>query len=208
MGATDDLDRYRSLETGAEVELKIKASRFRGRAYRVQTGEEAERQLAQVRKKDYDATHHCWGYRIGSPEETVERADDDGEPTGTAGPPILSVLQGALIHDALVIVTRWFGGTKLGKGGLIRAYSDATRTALDAAPERTVWREVTCAVACEYVDVGALEAVIAREGERIRGCERDFSGRPQFTVTVLRSQADRLRELIREATAGRAEFLR
>ena len=121
---------------------------------------------------------------------------------------MLAVLQGAELHDALVIVTRWFGGTKLGRGGLVRAYSDAARAALDAAPPRIVWRETTFVAGCGYDDVGAVEAVLAREGELIRRCERDFSGRPRFAITVLQSQTERLCTRLREATSGRVEFFR
>ena len=126
-----DPDRYLSLETGDEIESKVKGSRFLGQAFRADSEDEAGRRLAEVRRKYHDASHHVWALRTGPPEDCRERSDDDGEPSRTAGAPILAVLQGSGLHDALVIVTRWFGGTKLGPGGLIRAYSAAARAALE-----------------------------------------------------------------------------
>ena len=129
---------------------------------------------------------------------------DDGEPHGTAGRPMLKVISHAPLGDVVVVVTRWFGGTKLGKGGLIRAYSEAAKEALAAAPERIVWCEASLTIECSYEDLGTVEAVLAREGGRIRSCERDFSGAPRFEITVLASDAERLRSLLVDATAGRA----
>ncbi len=204
----DDSDRFTTVDTGPEIEIKVRGSRFLGQAFRADSEDEAAARRDEVRRRHHDATHHVWARRVGPPEACVERADDDGEPSGTGGAPMLAVLQGAALYDALVVVTRWFGGTKLGRGGLARAYSDAARAALEAAPKRTVWRETTMIADCEYDVVGAVEAVLAREGEHIRRCDRDFSGRPRFAITVLRSQTVRLLDILREATAGRVEFRR
>jgi uncharacterized YigZ family protein len=202
-----DPDRYLSLETGREVEVRIQGSRFLGRAFRADSETDADARLAEVRRRYHDATHHCWARRIGPPERCDERSDDAGEPSGTAGAPILASLRGAALHDLLVVVTRWFGGTKLGKGGLARAYAEAARAAIDAAPRRTLWRESTVIAACAYGDVGAVEAVLARHaGGVVRRCERDFAGRPRFAITVLRSRTDELRSLLLEATGGRIDL--
>jgi uncharacterized YigZ family protein len=197
-------DSYRSLDDGEEVEIREKGSRFVGQAFRADDEATAEARLAGVRKRYHAATHHCSARRVGPPGATLESADDDGEPSGTAGPPILSVLLGEDVHDAIVVVTRWFGGTKLGKGGLIRAYSEAAREALAAAPRRTVWREAIVTIGCAWPDVGAIEAVLGREAARLRKCERDFADEPRFLATVLASDAERLRAAVVEATGGRA----
>ena len=199
-------DSYRAIADGEEVEFKEKGSRFAGVALRVEHENSARGALTAIRKRHHSATHHCSAWRVGPPEAVTERADDDGEPSGTAGPPILSVLRGAGVHDAIVVVTRWYGGTKLGKGGLIRAYSDAARIAIDAATKRTVWREAAVSIETAYADVGIVEAILAREGPRIRRCERDFSGEPRFVATVLVSEAERLRSILVEATAGRGRI--
>ena len=109
-----------------------KRSRFPAAAYPVRSEEEAAALIAAEKKKTYDARHHCWAYVLGPNRETV-RFSDDGEPSGTAGKPILEVLLGRGVRDALIIVTRYFGGTLLGTGGLVRAYTAASQDALDHA---------------------------------------------------------------------------
>ncbi|MFN8177451.1 MAG: YigZ family protein [bacterium] len=118
----------------------------------------------------------------------------------------MAALEAAGVRDALIVVTRWFGGTKLGTGGLAHAYGDAARAALDAAPRRDVWLETLVLVDCAWSDVGAVEAVLAREGERVRRCDRTFDPSPRFAAALVRSRADAFREAIREATSGRARL--
>jgi uncharacterized YigZ family protein len=202
-----DPDRYLSLETGQGAEIRIQGSRFLARAFRADSPPDAGARLAEVRRRYHDATHHCWALRLGPPERCEERSDDAGEPSGTAGAPILAVLKGAALHDVLVVVTRWFGGTKLGKGGLARAYGEAARAAIDAAPRRTLWRESTVIAACAWADVGAVETVLARHADAVRRCERDFAGAPRFAITVLRSRTEDLCSSLLEATGGRIALL-
>lgn len=120
------------IESYARGEYEEKKSRFIGEIFPVRTQAEAEETLAGVRKKYYDARHHCYAYVLGKNYETVKQSDD-GEPSRTAGTPILSVLQGEGIHDALLVVTRYFGGTLLGTGGLVRSYTNAAKDALNHA---------------------------------------------------------------------------
>ena len=107
----------------ATGEYEEKKSRFIGEVFPIQSVDEAEALIQQVRKKYYDARHHCYAYVLGDQYETVKQSDD-GEPSQTAGMPILAVLKGQEIHDALVVVTRYFGGTLLGTGGLVRSYTN------------------------------------------------------------------------------------
>ncbi len=120
-------DKYRVPANQASAKITVKGSKFIGHIYPVASKEEAEETYAAVRKKFYDATHNCFAYRI---DEDTFRSSDDGEPSGTAGRPILQVLEGADLFEILCVVTRYFGGTKLGTGGLIRAYSEAAKEAL------------------------------------------------------------------------------
>lgn len=200
-------DRYLGLETGPDVEIRVTASRFLAQAFRAGDDDAADAALAAVRRRHHDATHHAWARRLGPPGTSRERADDDGEPSGTAGAPILAAIAAADVHDALVVVTRWFGGTKLGTGGLARAYGDAARAALDAAPRREMWREARLVAECAWGDVGAVEAVLAREGDGVRRCVRDFAAGPRFDLIVVQSRAAGVRDALREATAGRARML-
>ncbi len=120
-------DKYRVPAYTASAKLTVKGSKFISQIFPVETKEEAERTYATVQKKYYDATHNCFAYRI---DENIFRYSDDGEPSGTAGRPILQVLDGHNLFEVLCVVTRYYGGTKLGTGGLIRAYSDVTAEAL------------------------------------------------------------------------------
>ena len=127
-----------------EVCYEIKKSRFIARAVFADTREQAMSELAHA-KKDYpDARHHCWAYQFGNPKSAVSAAmSDDGEPSGTAGKPILNVLQHKNVGDVMIIVTRYFGGIKLGAGGLVRAYSTSSQMAMDELEtEQQVAREI------------------------------------------------------------------
>lgn len=200
---TDLPDSYPSLNTGPELEIKIKGSRFVGQAFGVASAEDARACLEQVRKRYHDARHHCWAWTIGPPGATRSRSDDNGEPSGTAGPPILEALHRDGVHQACVIVTRWFGGTKLGRGGLIRAYDESARLALDAAPHVEVWCDVVVTVRCDYADLGLVEAVLARFADVVVDAKRAFESAPVFVVTVRRSSADVVSSALVEGTSGR-----
>lgn len=119
----------------AEAEIEIKKSRFIARAARAESREQAMAVIEQARADYPDARHHCWAYLIGDPDATVNAAsNDDGEPGGTAGKPIFNVIQHKGIGDIVVVVIRYFGGIKLGAGGLVRAYSGATEAVLSQLP--------------------------------------------------------------------------
>jgi putative IMPACT (imprinted ancient) family translation regulator len=130
----------------------------------------------------------------------------DGEPSGTAGVPILKPLAGRGLHNGLVVVTRYFGGVKLGTGGLARAYSDAAIAALDLAPMETVRLEEVVDLTCTWDDMGTVEAVLARVGGQVSGVAREFDDEPQLKVTVTRSAAAALKRDLVEATAGRVQI--
>ncbi len=117
------------LYQGGQGEYTEKKSRFIASIFPVQSEEEALENIARIRKEHYDARHNCFAYVIGDNNET-ERCSDDGEPSGTAGRPILDVLTGNGIHNAAAVVTRYFGGTLLGTGGLVRSYTAAVKDAL------------------------------------------------------------------------------
>ncbi len=125
-------DTYRTIETPTEGLYKEKGSKFIALAYPVYTEEEVKEVLAELRKKYYDARHHCYAYILGA-DKTRFRANDDGEPNHSAGDPILGQIRSADLSNVLVVVIRYFGGTKLGVGGLINAYKTATAEALALA---------------------------------------------------------------------------
>lgn len=118
----------------AEAETEVKKSRFIALLYPAKDRSEAMTRLDQVRQAYPDARHHCWAYILGNPQRGgLAAQSDDGEPSGTAGKPILNVMQHKQLRDAMLIVVRYFGGTKLGAGGLVRAYGAATQAVIDQA---------------------------------------------------------------------------
>ncbi len=151
---------YRTIDrppgSGAEAEIVVLRSRFLAEVRRVEDEPAARDFLAEVRARHHDARHHCTAFVIGS-DGSLRRSNDDGEPSGTAGRPMLEVVSGRGISDVAVVVTRWFGGTLLGTGGLARAYADATAAALDAAGtrERVLWQRAR--VTAPVTEVGVLE---------------------------------------------------
>lgn len=131
----------------SETEFVEKRSRFIGHVKRVETEEEARAFVESMKKKYYDARHNCWCYRL---HEGPERYSDDGEPQGTAGQPMLNVFQREAVENVVCVVTRYFGGILLGAGGLVRAYTQSAKDALDAAGISVVRRWVEVEVVCPY----------------------------------------------------------
>ncbi|MBN1153961.1 YigZ family protein [candidate division KSB1 bacterium] len=129
--SADDI--FYTVDNVYEAEIKVKASRFIGTIAPAVSVEEAESFVHHIAKTYYDATHHCYAFRIRTVTQPYERFSDAGEPAGTAGPPIMDVLRGRELINVAVVVTRYFGGTKLGKGGLVRAYRDCTIEAIGSA---------------------------------------------------------------------------
>ena len=139
---SDPVDHYRTLAEGAELRQKIERSEFLGIAFPVTREEDFFAELERVQKRHFDATHHCWAFRLFS--DTRSRSSDAGEPSGTAGKPILAAIEGAALHDVGVVVVRWYGGVKLGTGGLSRAYRDTAAATLRGAKllDRYVYRRI------------------------------------------------------------------
>ncbi len=120
-----------SVPRGSDIE--VKKSHFLCELRNVRSEDEAVSFIEEIRKKHYDARHNCFAMRIGSPGKVYERSSDDGEPQGTAGKPMLEILKGEALYDVCAVVTRYFGGTLLGTGGLVRAYADALKEAIKAS---------------------------------------------------------------------------
>ncbi len=150
------LETYRTIARPGTAELEIKKSRFICHLERVSTDEYARAFIGQVKKQHWDANHNCSAYVLGDRGE-VQRSSDDGEPSGTAGVPMLHVLLKREITDTVAVVTRYFGGTKLGAGGLIRAYGQAVSNAVNAVGIVERQERVQVAVVAEFEDAGRLE---------------------------------------------------
>jgi uncharacterized YigZ family protein len=142
----------------AQAEVREKGSVFLAVITPAADEATAKAALAALESEYPDATHHCWAWRVGAPPR--ERSSDAGEPAGTAGMPILQVLRGAGLSDVVAVVVRWYGGTKLGKGGLARAYAAATREALRELPVVSRVPTVRIAVSVPYERVGAVKRLL------------------------------------------------
>lgn len=150
------LPRYYTVKGYGEHEIVIQKSRFIAYVTTAETEAEAQDFIGQIKKKHWDATHNCSAYMIGENDQ-IQKANDDGEPSGTAGVPILEVLKKKHLKDTVVVITRYFGGIKLGAGGLIRAYGKATSEGIDATGivERKLMRVMHTKV--DYTWLGKLE---------------------------------------------------
>lgn len=144
-------DVYRTIERGAEFRQKIERSEFLGLAFPVSSETDFTAALDAIRKQHFDATHHCWAFRVLAGERA--RSSDAGEPSGSAGKPILSAIDSAALFDAAIVVVRWFGGVKLGTGGLSRAYRSTAAGAIDACVviDRYVYERVDVIVRFDRV---------------------------------------------------------
>ena len=209
---------YRTIRETARGEVVEKKSRFIGELFPVTEESEAETILAGIRKKYYDARHHCPAYIIGVQEEKgtgddlrlvrteVKRFSDDGEPSQTAGRPMMDVLEGAGLSDCLLVVTRYFGGTLLGTGGLVRAYSEAARLAVEDALSRDIIVTYTLcdlvAVKTDYTDLGKINRLLEKFGGK--QLQTDYGADVVLHIAVPASVTPVLQKELREATAARA----
>jgi uncharacterized YigZ family protein len=198
-------DTYLEPARPAEAELGDRGSRFIARVSVVATADEAEARIAEVRKTEYDATHHCSAYRIG-PAGDVFRSNDDGEPSGSAGAPILRQIEGRELTNTVVVVTRYYGGTKLGVGGLIRAYGGAASAALDAAGVREVVSRTPCRVSFDYDDTSRAVHCVERFDAVVR--ERNYSEVTELVLGVRNGQLDAFEAAFTDALGGRGRFER
>jgi uncharacterized YigZ family protein len=183
------------------MEIEINKSRFIGYVARAQTEEEAHAFIAKIKKQHWDATHNCSAYIAGSNDQ-YQKADDDGEPSGTAGRPILEVIKKTGLKDTVVVVTRYFGGIKLGAGGLIRAYGKAAGAGLKAAGLVDRIGHTCISIEIDYTLQGMLENQLRNQGYVIR--DKKFAQFVVLEVLARCGEEDNLRAKVTEWTAGRA----
>ena len=175
----------------------VKGSRFVATLGPIDSEDEAQARLAAVQAEWPGASHHCWAWRL---PDGRSRSSDAGEPGGSAGRPILARIEGKEIEGAMVIVSRWFGGTKLGVGGLVRAYGGCAGKAIDAAEIIEIERTVSVSIEFDYPDTGAVQAVLAALG--LDPAEARYGQRVRIRVDA--AQPETLLARLAEATAGRA----
>jgi uncharacterized YigZ family protein len=190
---------YLTVAGDATAEVEDRGSRFLCTLRRV-TDEDAARDLvATLRREHWDARHHCSAFVLG-PDGALQRSSDDGEPAGTAGAPMLEVLKGAGVSDVAAVVSRWFGGTLLGAGGLVRAYGDAVRAALTESGtlRRSLLTEL--ALDLDHADAGRVEGELRSRGVRV--LDVAYDARVRLLLAATPGEVDRLGEVVAAATAG------
>lgn len=190
---------YRTVKQPGEAELVIKRSRFIGQCFPVADEQEALRLLEQVRRQHWDATHNCYAYSVGV-SGACARYSDDGEPSGTAGLPMMEALRRSGVTDALVVVTRYFGGILLGAGGLVRAYSAAAAAAVRSAGEVEMRECVRLSLETPYPLWGRVEPLLR---ERAQLDEVRYEAAVHAAAWVRQEQSDALVRALIDRTDGR-----
>lgn len=197
-------DSFLTLEQDATTEIKIQRSRFIALAAPVGDETAARRVIAAQAQRYHDARHVCHGWRLGAPPQITENRNDDGEPSGTAGEPILAEIRKRDLTRVVVVVVRYFGGIKLGTGGLARAYGQAAATALVAAPLRTVLQGRSFGLEFPYALQKTLQHLLAAHAGRI--VRQDYGATVQWTVWLPHSRWEAFQQKLTEATAGAVQL--
>lgn len=182
---------FKTLETKEiQAEIVEKKSKFIANIFYVESIEEAEERIKETKKKYFDARHNCFAYRVATKEGIVERFSDDGEPSGTAGGPMLTTLNGQNLANIVVIVTRYFGGILLGVGGLIRAYTLALQEALNKVPLKNMELGVSAKIEISYADLEKLKYYCKQKNIRI--IEIQYLENVEVITEMLKEKYDEL----------------
>lgn len=197
------LENYRTIYTDGEGEITEKKSRFIATVRLVEKEEDALAFIEEMKKKYWDARHNCYAYSIGEHREFT-RCSDDGEPSGTAGRPMLDVILGEDIYNVAVVVTRYFGGVLLGTGGLVRAYSGVVQEGLRASTVIEKHHGISMAVSADYTMVGKLQYIAAENGLPI--LDTEYTDRVMMHLLIPADQVGRVDKIITEATSGRVKM--
>ena len=195
------LDTYLTLKEDGQAEIEIKKSRFICTCKRVTSEEEAKEFIQTLKKEHWQANHNCSAFILGDRME-IQRSSDDGEPSGTAGVPMLEVLKKNELINVAVVVTRYFGGTKLGAGGLIRAYSSAVSHALTEIGIVRGQLQQEVFVSIEYPLLGKLQHYLEQQAFTIA----DTSFMEKITLTVMVEDAEAFEQAITDLLSGQAQF--
>ena len=193
-------DFYLTIQQRERASIKVRGSEFIATAIPVASKEQALKELEGLRSEFWDATHNCFAYRIGKGGLEF-RTSDDGEPSGSAGKPILFVLHKYDVSDILMVITRYYGGTKLGVGGLARAYSDSSSAVLELCVKIPVYSTKDIKVLCMYEDVDIVRRII--DSYAINS-DSEYRDAVEFIARIPESQCEIFMNEIISATSGRA----
>ena len=174
-------EKYITIKQDEKADITVKKSKFIAEIFYVQNVEEAEELINKVKKREYKAKHHCIAYRILE-DGITEKMSDDGEPSGTAGAPMLSILQGRKLVNILAIVTRYFGGILLGTGGLVKAYSESLTLAIDKAETKTIQKATEISFETEYSELEKIKYYVEQINGKITSA--DYGSNIKTTILI------------------------
>lgn len=194
-------DQYKTIFEGGEGEIVEKKSRFIATVRLVENEEEALSFIEEMKKKYWDARHNCYAYSIGMNREFT-RCSDDGEPSGTAGRPMLDVILGEEIYNIAVVVTRYFGGVLLGTGGLVRAYSKAVQEGLASSEIILKKKGILLKVTTDYTGIGKIQYIAGERGIPI--LDSEYTDKVVMKLLVPVQDENAVRKAITESTNGKA----
>ncbi len=197
------LKEYRTILEPGTAEIIEKKSRFIGYIRHTETEEEANAFINEIRKKHFDARHNCFAYSVDGQQQTI-RFSDDGEPGGTAGKPILEVITGKGLCDVCIVVTRYFGGTLLGTGGLVRAYTDAAKACIDATDMVTKCLVVPMRLTTNYTDFGKIQYLLG--SHNISVLDSEYGENVAVRIEVLVDDVPMIVKQLTEVTAARVQI--
>ena len=194
-----DVQKYKILYKEGEAEISEKKSRFIAHIAPAQTEEEAQAFIEKIKKQYWDARHNCWAYSIGEKQPAL-RCSDDGEPSGTAGKPMLEVLTGQELHNVVAVVTRYFGGVLLGTGGLIRAYQAAAKEGIKNSDIAQVCDGITAVITTDYYAYGILQYICNDKNVDI--IDTDFGANVTIKLAAEMSVCDTFEKKLMDTFAG------
>ena len=194
------MNEYKTIIEAGTGEIVEKKSHFIGYVRHTESEEEALAFINEIRKKHYDARHNCFAYCVDGEQQT-QRFSDDGEPGGTAGKPILEVIKGNELCDVCIVVTRYFGGTLLGTGGLVRAYTDAAKACIENTQVLAKRRMIPMKLHTNYTDFGKIQYLLASEEIPILNSE--YGEDVCVHVEIFVDDADKVKKKLIEVTAAR-----
>lgn len=195
------LEEYKTIYEGGQGEIVEKKSRFLAEVRLVKSEEEALKFIEEKKKQYWDATHNCYAYVIGERKELM-RCSDDGEPQGTAGKPMLDVLLGEDLYNTAVVVTRYFGGTLLGTGGLVRAYSKAVQEGIKESRVITKYHGILTEIGIDYTGVGKLQYLFAKN--QIPIIDSQYAEDVKMQILIPAKEEGMIKKAVTEATKARA----
>jgi len=197
-------DEYLTIKSSVRTKLKVEGSIFIATAIPIDPEESAEEWIRKISKEFFGATHNCFGWRIKKGEQESFKSSDAGEPRGTAGKPILSAIESEKLYNILVVVTRYFGGVKLGTGGLSRAYRSCAQSALQKAEKVTKW--ITSEISFSYPlsMTGRVNQIISKYNVRV--LESGFMDYAKARIEIKVSLLETIKKVLVEATNGQVKF--